>query len=88
MALGIPPVVTGVGGLPELVEDGKCGLVVPPRDAEALRDALRALARDAALRRRLGAAARARVEGPFHFRHTAEKTLALYWRLLNPGSPS
>ena len=82
MALGIPPVVTDVGGLPELVEDGKCGYVVPPRDAEALRDALRALAQNAELRRRFGAAARARIEGPFNFRHTAEKTLALYRRLL------
>ena len=83
MALGLPPVVTDVGGLPELVEDGKCGLVVPPRDAEALRDALRALAQNADLRRRFGAAARARIEGPFNFRHTAEKTLALYRRLLD-----
>ena len=44
--------------------------------------AIRRLAQDPDLRRRLGAAARARVEGPFHFRHTAEKTLALYRRLL------
>ena len=86
MALGIPPVVTDVGGLPELVEDGKCGLVVPPRDAEALRDALRALAQNAALRRRRGAAARARVEGPFNIRHTVSKTLALYRRLLEPDA--
>ena len=51
-------------------------------DREAVRDALRALARDAALRRRLGDAARARIEGPFNIRHTVSKTLALYRRLL------
>ena len=49
---------------------------------DILRAAIRRLAQDPDFRRRLGAAARARVEGPFHFRHTAEKTLALYRRLL------
>lgn len=81
MAMGVPPVVTAVGGMPELVEDGRCGLVVPPRNPAALREAVRALAQDAGLRRRLGAAARARIEGPFHFSHTVEKTLALYEQL-------
>ena len=84
MAQGVPPVVTDVGGMPELVEHEVCGLVVPPRDPAALRIALRRLAQDASLRRRFGAAARARIEGPFHFRHTVEKTLALYARLLDP----
>ncbi len=82
MAQGIPAVTSDVGGLPELVVDGQCGLLVPPRDAAALRAAIRKLAQDPDLRRRMGAAARARVEGPFHFRHTAEKTMALYRRLL------
>ena len=86
MAQGIPPIVTDVGGMPELVEHEACGLVVPPRDPAALRDAIRRLARDAALRRRMGAAARARIDGPFHFRHTVEKTLALYARLLSTGT--
>ncbi|NLG33942.1 MAG: glycosyltransferase family 4 protein [Lentisphaerae bacterium] len=86
MAQGIPPVVTDVGGMPELVEDGISGLVVPPRDAPALRNALLALARDPPLRRRLGAGARARIDGPFHFRHTADKTLALYRRLLSSNA--
>jgi len=85
MAQGIPPVVTDVGGMPELVENGVSGLVVPPRDAAALREALLDLARDAVRRRRLGTAARDRIAGPFHFRHTVEKTLALYRRLLAPG---
>ena len=82
MAQGVPPVVTGVGGLPELVEDGICGLVVPPGDATALCAADRKLAQDADLRRRMGIAARARIEGTFHFRHTVAKTIALYQRLL------
>ncbi len=84
MSQGIPPVVTNVGGMPELVAHESCGLVVPPRDPAALRDALLRLAREPALRRRFGTAARARIDGPFHFRHTVDKTLALYARLLAP----
>lgn len=86
MAQGIPAVVSAVGGLPELVEHDISGLVVPPCDAAALRTALLALAHDPARRRRMGVAARARIEGPFHFRHTVAKTLALYRRLL-PSAP-
>lgn len=82
MSQGVPPVVTDVGGMPELVEHEACGIVVPPRNPAALRSALLRLARDPNLRRRFGAAARARVEGPFHFRHTVDKTLAIYRRLL------
>lgn len=85
MAQGIPAVVSAVGGMPELVEHDVSGLVVPPCDAAALRSALLALAHDPALRRRMGTAARARIEGPFHFRHTVTKTLALYRRLLSTG---
>ena len=84
MSQGIPPVVTDVGGMPELVEHGVSGFVVPPRSPHSLRNAIQTLALDAPLRRQFGAAARARVEGPFHFRHTVEKTLALYDRLLFP----
>lgn len=86
MAQGLPAVVTDVGGMPELVEHGISGLVVPPCDAIALRTALLALARDPARRHRMGAAARDRINGPFHFRHTVAKTIALYRRLL-PTDP-
>lgn len=54
-AFGKPVVVTSVGSLPELVEDGVNGLVVPPRDPQALAAALLQLLRDEPLRRRLQA---------------------------------
>jgi glycosyltransferase involved in cell wall biosynthesis len=82
MSQGIPAIVTDVGGLPELVLDGETGLVVPPRDANALRSAILTLAGDAALRKRMGLASRRRVEGDFNFRHTVDKTIRLYQRLL------
>jgi glycosyltransferase involved in cell wall biosynthesis len=60
MAYGRPVVATAVGGLLDAVEDGVTGLLVPPRDPDSLRAALDRLLRDAAMRARLGAAARAR----------------------------
>jgi glycosyltransferase involved in cell wall biosynthesis len=65
MAHGRPVVATRVGGLRDLVVDGETGLVVPPRDPEALRAALRRLIADPDLRRRLGAAGRQRARERF-----------------------
>ena len=59
-ALGTPVVSTAVGGIPEAMTDGTEGLLVPPRDPEALATALRRLAADRALLSRLGEGARAR----------------------------
>ena len=62
MAYARPVIATAVGGLPDAVVDGETGLLVPPRDVEALRAALERLLGDADLRARLGAAGRRRVE--------------------------
>ena len=82
MAYGVAPVVTDCGGSPEVVVDGQCGLVVPVRDAAALARAIARLYEDAALRRRLGAAARARIGSDFRIERTIEQTLALYRELV------
>lgn len=60
---GVPAIVARSGALPDLVEDGRSGLVVPPGDVEALRLAMRRLAGNPAEARALGAAARARAAG-------------------------
>ena len=59
MAHGKPVVASRVGGLPFLVPDGTAGLLVPPGDAAALADAIRRIAGDDELRKRLSAGARA-----------------------------
>ena len=78
MAYGVAPVVTDCGGSPEIVVDGECGLVVPVRDAGALAHAITRLYEDAELRKRYGAAARARIGNEFRIETTIERTLALY----------
>ncbi|HUF94091.1 MAG TPA: glycosyltransferase [Candidatus Limnocylindria bacterium] len=57
MALGLPVIGAAVGGIPAVVTDGVCGRLVPAEDAGALAEALAELARDGALRAKLGAAA-------------------------------
>ena len=80
-ALGVPAIVTDVGGLPEIVGDGETGLVVPPRDARALADAIMALVADPARRAAMGAAAVRRVADVFDYRESARQFAALFRRL-------
>lgn len=82
MAQAVPVVVSDVGGLPELVQDQRSGLVVPAGDADALGHVLLTLAENAALRNQLGVAARERIEQHFSLEQTVEQTLALYRELL------
>lgn len=66
MACGRPVVAADAGGTAELLgRDGSAGTLVPPRDATALAQAVMALLRDPALRARMGAAARLRIETEF-----------------------
>src|SRR5207237_7413649 len=65
MAHGRAVVATDVGGLRDLVVDGETGIVVPPRDPAALREALATLLADRELRHELGAAGRDRARDRF-----------------------
>jgi glycogen synthase len=62
MASGIPVVASRVGGIPEIVEDGRTGLLVPPGEPDRLADALRTLRDDPGFARRMGDAGRRRAE--------------------------
>jgi len=88
MAYAVPPIVTDVGGSPELVDDRVHGLVVPPGDADALAAAILELYGDPALRAKLGAAARERIARDFTIDATIEKTLAVYRDVLTRCAPA
>jgi glycosyltransferase involved in cell wall biosynthesis len=78
MASGAPVVSTRVSGIPELIEDEREGLLVPPRDSQALAAALGRLLDDKTLRRRLAAAARAKIVREFDAAGQANKLLELF----------
>jgi len=69
------------GGIPEIIEDGKSGLLVERNDVESLRSALLKLLEDAATRGRLGRAARARVEQCFTWERVAQNIWQEYQAL-------
>ena len=77
LASGTPVVATRLGGLPEIVRDGECGLVVPPGDPDALAAAMARLETDATLAGRLGAGGREIVEAEYGLERQVEAMLAL-----------
>jgi glycosyltransferase involved in cell wall biosynthesis len=85
MACGLPVVATSGGALPEVVEDGVTGILVPPADARALADAMDNLMRDAQLRRRMGQAGRERILEKFSWRKAALQTEAVYQQVCQPS---
>ena len=72
MAYGVPVIATAVGGVPELLEDG-AGVLVPPRDADALAEALARVLGSATLRAELRQVGRRRVEAKFEVRAIARE---------------
>jgi glycosyltransferase involved in cell wall biosynthesis len=82
MALGKPVVATHAGGIPEVVQDGVTGLLVPPRDPPALARAVLHLLRHPEYSMKFGAAGRQRVEQGFTAAHTGALTLQVYQQLL------
>lgn len=81
-AAGLPIVATSVGGIPEIVEDGVGGILVPPQDSGALGEALLALLRDPERRRSMGQAALERVERKFDIDVVAGQIQELYLSML------
>jgi len=71
--------------VPEVVVEGETGLLVPPADDRELAEAMLVLARDRALRGRLGAAGRERVRALFGLERMVEETLAVYRELVPEG---
>lgn len=87
-ASGRPIVTTDMPGCREVVEDGINGLLVKPRDAEGLTQAIRRLLDDPALRVRMGASSRQRAETAFGIEVVTTQTLKLYNALLSKAQPA
>jgi len=82
-AMRIPIVATDVRGCREVVEHGITGLLVPPRNALALADAIATLAVDRSKRERMGEAARRKALRDFDQQQCIDITLATYGRQLS-----
>ncbi len=82
MLLGTPCVAPAAGGIPELLEAGRSGWLVPPASAEALAGGALRLLNDKELRTSLAGAAQARVRERFTAQATAEATVAVYREVL------
>jgi L-malate glycosyltransferase len=83
MSSGLPVVASRVGGIPELVTDGKTGVLVPPGSSDALAKALIPLLQNRDRRKELGHAARNAVIERFNWARTATETVELYRATLN-----
>ena len=79
LAMRLPAIATRISGVPELIDDGKTGLLVPERDVQALVAALLRVYRNPELGKQLGAAGRLKVKQEFNLRHN----VARLYNLLN-----
>lgn len=82
MRYGKPTIGTLAGGIPEIVQDGTTGLLVPVESPSELSRAMLTMGRDAALRQRMGEAGRQRFEDEFTLRRCAQRTEQFYRQVL------
>jgi glycosyltransferase involved in cell wall biosynthesis len=87
LAYGRAVIASDAGGITDIVEHDRTGLLVPPGDAAALSDAIVALARDPERAARLGKAGRSHVQRYFSWTAIIDNLTALYQRLVQPGAP-
>jgi len=88
MASGLPVVATHVGGNPELVEQGRTGMLVPPSDPIAMAEAIRAYLFDPAILIRHGQAGRKRAEEKFSIESMVNGYMAVYDEVLRERRPT
>jgi glycosyltransferase involved in cell wall biosynthesis len=88
MSHRLPVVVTPVGGVPELVEDGEHGFIVPVDDPDALASAFERVAADPVFRREAGEAGHQLVKDRFTFAEMSLKYEQLYYELCTKGRPT
>jgi len=77
-----PVITTDVGGLPEVVDDGITGFIVPPRNSEALAEAIVKLLKDENVRKQMGENAYKKLKTDFSWDNIAEKTIEVYKKVI------
>ena len=82
MACAKPVIAANAGGVPEIVKDGETGILVPPKDPEAMAEAIVTLLRDKKKAQRMGQAGRKRAEKMFSIEENVRKTEKLYEKIL------
>lgn len=82
MSCGLPAVATAVGGIPEVIEDGISGILVPRQAEEELLNALEHLLSDPGARERMGQSAREAVKQRFSWPKNAQQTMGIYEKVL------
>ncbi len=82
-ACAVPIVATAVGGIPELVETGETGYLVPPGEASLLAICIKSLLLNPEKAHRMGNAARKKIEQRFSIAHQGDQLLALWTELIN-----
>lgn len=86
---GVPIIASNAGGIPEAIRDGENGLLVPPGDVTALREAVGALLADPVRRRALGQGGRRLMATEFSVQAMVEGNLCVYRELIaEAGTPS
>ena len=83
MACGVPVIASNVGGIPEQVDDGITGLLIPAQNAELMAQSANLLLRDSDLRKKMGNAAIQRVKDRFTLVRQVEQYLQWYGEILN-----
>jgi len=87
MALGTPVIASDVAGIPEALDEGRCGTLVPPRDVNSLATAIRTLLTDSAMRTRFARLGRKRTEERFDLWQNGSR-LASHLRSLTRAAPA
>ena len=87
-AMGLPVVASAVGGIPEMVQEGRTGLLVPPQEPNPLAHALNTLLGNPELRAAMGEAGRQRIYEFFTRDRMVSETLGIYEKMLHPSQSS
>lgn len=83
MSYGLPCIVSAVGGIPSVIDDGINGLLIEPRNIESLNKAMAMLIDDPSLRRKLGMQAQHTIQTRFSWDHSAKVIVQMYNELLS-----